>query len=278
MSDLKPRILTGLPEGVKERPRGDFRPSEFDRLFKTKGYELWWSRGGICPCELNGQTEQADPLCLLCRGKGFYYYLPDPVVAAGATEDKAGNLIEVNDAGDAVVIQAIMTSFTQDVQIFEKFGEWVFGVCRVTTQWENHLAYGDRLVSRRSVMPWNQIIVSDGSAEIVVTGGISKAGLRYPAVEVVSFRSLAEAFREGLDFEITSSGTLRWLRATADIPPSGTRLSIGYFIHPVWIVQDFAHVYRDTLVQKNAVSDLPADQFRRMPIQAVAKLDFLVKP
>jgi len=275
MPDLKPRILTGLPEGTKERPRGDFRMAEFDRLFKTKGYELWWSRGGICPCELNDQTEQADPNCPLCRGKGFYYYLPDPAVTAGATEDKAGNPIELNDAGDAIGIQAIMTSMTQDVQIFEKFGEWVFGMCRVTTQWENHLAYGDRLISRRSIMPWNQVIVASGAAEIAVVGGESKAGLRYALAEIVSLRSVARAFRNGEDFDLSPEGTIRWL---ATPPVSGTRLSLGGFIHPVWIVQDFAHVYRDTLVQKKAASDRPEDQFQHMPIQTVAKLDFLIKP
>lgn len=279
MSDLVPKIVTGLPPGVKGRPRGDFRLAEFQRLFPTKGYRLWWSRAGICPCLNNDQTEQPDPNCPLCKGRSYYYFCPDYAVwtaPEGVAKDAHGNPAEVNAARDAVMIQAIMTGFTKNVEVFERFGEWVFGVARCTVMPENKLGYRDRLTSVDSIMSWAQIIEYDGEATIPITGGISKRGLRYPAVDVNLFRSLAEVFRPGTDYEITPAGELHWLRSTR--PAAGTRLSLHYQIHPVWIVLDHLNTYRDTLIQMKAISDNPADQFRNLPIQAAVKLDFLVEP
>lgn len=272
---LVPRISSGLPAGVKARPRADFLPEEFDKTIWEKGYRLWWSRAALCPCLNNEQTDQTDPTCSLCKGDSYLYFLPDPALQAGGTKDVFGNDVEINDAGDAVMIQAIMTSFTKDVQVFEKFGEWVFGASRATTQPENRLGYRDRLVAVDSVMPWAQHIDYDGSAEIVVTGGFSKAGLRYPFTEVNYFRSVDTVFREGVDFELTDDGTIRWLASAA--PDADTRLTVHGAAKPVWICLDHMHTYRDTLVEKGAPGPTRADQYRRLPLQMVVKLDFLIE-
>jgi hypothetical protein len=280
MSDeLKPKIVTGLPPDVKGRPRADFRLAEFTRLFPTKGYRMWWSRAGICPCLNNDQTEQPDPNCPLCKGRSYYYFLPDYaiwVAPEGTAKDLHGNPAEVNEARDAVMIQAVMTGFTKNVEVFEKFGEWVFGVARATVMPENKLGYRDRLVSVDSIMSWAQIIEYDGSVVIPVTGGVSKRGVRYPIVDVNQFRSLAEVYRPFEDFEVTPQGEIRWLRTVR--PAAGTRLTLHYVIHPVWIVLDHLNTYRDTLIQMKAKSDDPADQFKQLPVQAAVKLDFLVEP
>lgn len=272
---MRPRISSGLPPGVKPRPRSDFRPEEFDKAIYEKGYRVWWSRAALCPCSNNDQTDQADPTCPLCHGDGYLYFLPDPTVRAGGTVDVFGNPVETNEAGDAVMIQAIMTAFTSDPQVFEKFGEWVFGAGRATTQPENKLGYRDRLVAVDSVMPWAQHIFYDGAAEIPIVGGYSKAGLRYPLVEVNYFRSVAQEFREGSDFELTDDGTIRWLGSAA--PAADTRLSVHGTIHPVWICMDHMHVYRDSLVEKDAPGPTRADQYTRLPLQMAVKLDFLVE-
>jgi len=275
MPPLVPRISSGLPPGIKPRPRSDFRPEEFDKGIYEKGYRLWWSRAAICPCQNNEQTEQADVNCPLCNGGQYLYFLPDPALQQGGTKDAFGNDVELNDAGDAVMIQAIMTSFTKDVQVFERFGEWVFGTSRATTQPENRLGYRDRLVAVDSLMPWAQVIEYDGSAEIVVTGGYSKRGLRYPFVEVNYFRSVETVFREGLDFERTDDGTLQWLGSAA--PEADTRLTIHGAVRPTWICMDHMHTYRDTLVERNAPGPTRADQYKRLPLQMVVKLDFLIE-
>lgn len=272
---LKPRISSGLPPGIKPRPRSDFRPEEFDKSIYEKGYRLWWSRAALCPCLNNEQTDQTNPACPLCKGGAYLYFLPDPAIRAGATVDVFGNEVEVNDARDAVMIQGIMTNFTVDPQVFEKFGEWIFGASRLTTQPENRLGYRDRLVAVDSVMPWSQHIEYDGSAEIVVTGGFSKKGLRYPFIEVNYFRSVDTIFREGVDFEVTDDGTIRFLGSAA--PAADTRLTVHGAVRPVWICMDHMHVYRDTLVERNAPGPTRADQYKRLPLQMVVKLDYLIE-
>ena len=278
---VAPRIVTGLPSDVKPTPRSDFKPNEYDILFRTKGYRLYWSSAAICPCRYNAQTEQPDPACSLCKGRGFYYFLPDPAIRAGETTDRYGNLVELNEAGDGVMIQAIMTGFTNDTQALEKMGEWIFGTCNVTTHAENRMGYQDRLVSVDSVITYAQVLEYDGSAIIPVTGGFGeeakKTGLRYPVVEVNLLRSLATNYRRGEDFDLTADGEIEWLGSAA--PAAGTRLSLHCEVHPVWIVLDHPHTFRDTLIAaKTNKSFTPAGEYKRMPVQAVAKLDYLVTP
>jgi len=272
MADLTPRIISGLPAETKARPRADFKPTEFDKALVTKGYRMYWSRAGLCPCTNNDQTEQPDPTCRLCGGDAYYYFLPDEAVARGATKDSQGNPIELNEAGDGVLIYVLMTSLTQDVQVFEKFGEWVFGMSRATVQYQNKLGYRDRLVSVDSEMAWAQIIEYDGSAEIVVTGERSKTGLRYPFVRVHQFRSLTDIYRQGVDFQLTTDGTLKWL-GTA--PDSGTRLTLHGTIHPPWIIMDHVNTYRDTWLEGSSIG-IADQRHEKLPIQAVCKLEFLV--
>lgn len=270
---LQPKIVSGLPPNVKARPRADFIPSEYDILLQTKGYRLWWSRAGICPCLNNDQTEQPDPNCTLCKGASYYYFLPDQAILQGSTVDLYGNDVSVNDDNNAVMIKGIMSGVTQDLQIYERFGEWVFGTLRITVNAENKLGYHDRLTSVDSVMSWSQVIEYEGGSEIEVVGANSKAGTRYPVVSVNQFRSLTTLYREGVDFLISADNTIQWIGTP---PASGTRLSLHYHIHPVWIVMDLLHTYRDTLVSTKVASTDEADQFQKMPVQAIAKLDFLI--
>jgi hypothetical protein len=273
---LTPTIVTGLPAGIKARPRADFIPTEFDQAITTKGYRMFWSRAGICPCTNNDQTEQPDPTCGLCKGDAYYYFLPDEAIAAGSSIDSEGNAVLLNAAGTAVQIYVLMTSLTQDVQVFEKFGEWVFGMARATTQPANKLGYRDRLTAIDSEMTWAQIIEYDGSAIIPVTGERNKAGLRYPFVCVHQLRSLAQVFRVGSDFVVNAAGEIRWL---ASPPPvaAGERLSVHGVIHPTWIVMDHMHTFRDTQIEGGSTA-LKDQKFRKLPIQTVVKLDFLANP
>lgn len=279
---LTPRIVGGggLPTAVKARPRADFRPSEFDILLRTKGYQLYWSRAAICPCKYNSQTEQADPTCSLCSGRGFHYFIPDPAIRHGGTVDVYGNAVELNEAKDAILIQATMTAMTNDPQALEKFGEWIMGSCNVTTHAENRLGYQDRLVAVDSVITYAQVLEYDGAATIGISGGFGeegkKTGLRYPVVEVNLFRSVAQEYRQGLDFELTAAGEIEWLGSAA--PAAGTRLSLNCEVHPVWIVLDHPHTYRDTLVEKGRTAATPKGEYTRLPMQAVARLDYLVTP
>ena len=274
MSALTPEIMTGMPAGTKARPRADFRPNEFDQAITTKGYKMWWSRAGICPCLNNDVTEQADPNCGLCEGRGKFYFLPDEALVAGATQDGEGNSVRLNPEGNAVQIYVLMTSLTQDIQIFEKFGEWVFGTARATTQAPNRLGYGDRLIAVESEMVWSQIIEYAGGTTIPIVGALKKTGLRYPFTGVHHFRSLSTVYRAGVDYALTSQGAIEWLSSR---PASGTRLSIHGRVHPHWVVLEHVNTYRDTRVAggTTALSDQVHVQ---LPVQMMCKLDFLVTP
>lgn len=272
MPELIPEIITGITRGTKARPRSDFKPTEFDQAITTKGYRMWWSRAGMCPCRNNLETDQPDPTCSLCGGDGYFYFLPDEAVRAGARKDAEGNVIEVNDAEDAVQIYVLMTSLTQDTQIFERHGDWVFGTAKATTQPGNHLGYRDRLVAVESEMVWSQVIDFAGGTTIPVKGNRSIAGLRYPMTKINHLRSLVTEYRAGRDFALASDGSITW---TTTPPASGTRLSVHGLFHPHWQVVEHVNAYRDTQLAGGSPS-LTDQRFQKLPIHAMIKFDFLL--
>lgn len=274
--DLTPEMVSGLPTAVKDRPRADFRPTEFDQSIQTKGYDMWWSRSAPCPCQNNDQTDQPDILCKLCGGDGFYQFLPDPAIANGALVDRFGNPVTVHDNGKAVQIKVLMTSLTQDVQVFEKFGEWVFGTARATTQAYNRLGYRDRLTAVKSEMVWSELIEYAGGDTIPVVGARSKAGLRYPIVRLHDFRSVARGFKKGEEYQVNDAGEIEWLpqfTTAKGRPATGTRLVFHGTVRPVWVVMDHVNTYRDT--QLEGGGGIATQKFKTMPTQAIVKLEFL---
>lgn len=270
---MVPKIITGLPAGIKEAgQRVDFRPEQFDLVHKTKGYRVWWSRASLCPCENNTKTGQPQPNCSLCGGKGRFYFLPDPALTHGG-EDAYGNPVTLNTAGDAVQIFAIMTSATLDTQVFERFGEFFFGTVKVTTQGPNKLGYLDRIALVDSEMTWSQIIVADGTSTIPTNGAFNEAGIRYPAVSVNLLRSLTTIYVEDTNFKINSTGQIEWITTP---PVEGTRLAIHFILHPVFEIMDHVFSHRDTLIRKKKKTTDVAGQFFQLPVHAMAKLDYLV--
>lgn len=273
---MRPSIITGLPSGTKEAgQRVDFRPDKFDLAIVTKGYRMWWSRAGICPCRNNVQTDQANVNCAICSGTGWFYFLPELGLDA-FTEDEHGNALEISDDGDAVGISVLCTSATLDPQIYERFGEWAFGTIKMSTQQENRLGYRDRLVMRDSEMVWGQLIEFDGAATIPITGGRSNAGLRYPAVRTILLARVEGTtrinYREGVDYTIASDGSLAW----SVTPPAATTLFISYVINPVFRILDHVFAFRDSPVALKTKALTLAEQHRKLPVHAMARLDFLV--
>jgi len=268
---MAPKITTGMPAGKKPRPRSDFSPTEFDQSITTKGYRMWWSRAGICPCQNNDQTDQPDPNCQLCKGEGRYFFLPDNVSDGG--KDVYGNEVELNDAGNAVSIYVLMTAMAQDVQLFERFGEWVFGTAKVTTQAPNKLGYHDRFIARDAEMVYAQIVEFDGADVIPIVGSRKKTGLRYPYISIHELRSVSQVYKQDEHYTLTSSGTIAWIGSQA--PDSGTRLAVHGTVRPVWIVLDHVNTYRDTQLA-GGTPELSSQKAEALPVHAVAKLDFLL--
>jgi len=275
MSDdaLTPEIATALPN-IKPVPRSDFVPHEFDLAIVTKGYDLWWARSAPCPCVNNDQTEQADIKCPLCKGTGYFQFQPDPTIARGGTVDRYGNKVEVSEDGKYLSVMGIMTSLTQDIQVFEKFGEWTFGTARITLQAGNRLGYRDRIIVRKSEMVYAQHVDYVAAATIPVVGARNKHGLRYQFIRVHTMRSVAREYVQDVDFRLSARGDIEWLSQFIDRPSTHTRLVIHGTVRPVWIVMDHVNSYRDTQIAGANNSNVK----RTLPVQAVVKLEFLVEP
>jgi hypothetical protein len=272
-ADLRPSIMTGVPAGTKATggSRVDFKIDRFNNLIATKGSRYWWSRGALCPCKGNEQTDQTDPTCTLCKGTGWYYFLPERELA-NEEKDPSGNPIELNDSKTGVSIQVLITNVTKDPQIFEKFGQWIFGVARATAQSPNRICYRDRFKSRDSTMGYSQLIDASGTSEIIVTGMRATSGLWTPVARVNLLRSISTAYIQDEHFQITDTGTIKWIKTP---PTKGTLLTIQGEFFPTWIVMDMPYATRDTLVSEKTTATDIAGQFRNMPLHSVIKLDFL---
>jgi len=268
-------ILTGLPAGTKSGGgrRADARPDDWDYLIGTKAGRFWWRRAMMCPCQGSADTDQANPVCPLCRGTGYLYFPPVPLASDG-DPDIAGHAMEMNDGGDGISVQAWISNVTYDTQIFERFGKWIFGTALLTTSRHNRLGYRDMLEARDQLVVFSQLIRASGNAEIVITGHRSQKGLWTRVHSVNVLRTLTTMYQEGTDFAVTDTGTIKWVITP---PASGTLLSLHANFHPRWVVLDFPFAARDTLVSKKTTRTGVEEQFTKLPVRATVKLDFLVE-
>jgi hypothetical protein len=273
MGNREIELLTSLPAGTKPTGgrRADVRPDDWDYLIGTKGGRFWWRRSMMCPCQGNSQTDQADPTCTYCKGTGYIYFMPDPMAKTGDV-DKAGVAIEIDDGKIGISVQAWVSSVTYDTQIFERFGQWIYGTSLLTTSRHNRIGYRDMLEARDQTIMFSQLVVASGNSEIVVTGHRSRKGLWTKVQSVNVLRSLSKIYDREADYRVTDDGTIEWLTTP---PTSGTLIAVHAAFHPRWIVMDFPFASRDTLVQKKTTASAVADQFTRLPMRAMVKLDFL---
>ena len=272
-----PRIVTGRTEHSPETAqRVDFRPERFDAAIVLHGYRLWWSRTAVCPCRTNEQTDQPDPTCALCRGTGRFRFLPDQDLVQGGT-DAAGNPTVLSTGGDAVQIHGLVASLSKQPQVYDRLGELLFGTAMLTTQAENRIAFRDRLEAVDAIMPWSQVLKTDGAADIRAgTGGRDEHGLRFRPVAVNLLRSVTTVYRPGEHYELRADGSIGWLQTA---PQAGLVLTVHYEFHPIWEVVEHVHVARDQYVAFGRGPDVRADKARqhaRMPLQAMMRLVFLL--
>jgi hypothetical protein len=272
---LRPTILVDAPKGFKTTgsQRGaQFWPNEFDRRIAGLGMRVYWSRALLCPCRSNDQTDAPDPICPECKGRGWQWVLPDRRLIEGG-EDAQGNPVEISPDGRGVMARAVITSMTADPQVYEKFGQWIFGTCKIATFRTNRLAYMDRLACVDSTIPVSQLVVCDGGAKIKVVGRRSSAGLWAPAADVTHLHAIGKWYERDQDYRLLDSGEIEWI-STPPIP--GTRLTLSVFIRPRFLITDHALPIRDTQAQGKSPGKPGKDWFQRLPGSAVGKLEFLV--
>jgi len=255
--------VIGVPSGVKQNgQRVDFRNKQFDLVIETKGYLLAWTRATICPCK-NDISEQPDPNCTLCKGKGVFYF-------GGSVQDlSAYTFSELQEgiitSSSAMVIRGIITNIANKKENLDKISNWVDGSMRLTVRPENKIGYLDRVVGLDCNIPYTETIIADGTINLVP---------RYPIIEINLLRSISTVYVLDTDFEITTEGHIEWLVTP---PVVGTKLSIHYLCYPTWLVIDHPHSVRMTSkLVKTPTPKTPTGDPIDLPTQALVLYEFLV--
>jgi len=270
----------GLPEGEKDAgQRVDFKPTKFDLLIETKGYLLAWTRACRCPCRpVVEQTEQTDPNCPLCDGKGVFYF------GGNQAQDLSGYNFDaiqqkIIDDNSPMIIRGIITSIQNQYDPWDRLGNWQSGSLMCTVRPENKLAIYDRLVVLDSEIVYSEVVEADGTnlvpSRYLVTGvnqvrGHTPADATDPNDNGELVEYLAET-----DYFLNDSGQIEW--HTGKAPVTGTRLALHYSCHPTFLVWEHPHVVRTTLKKFKtdpATLKTPLGDPKHLPVQAMVRYEF----
>lgn len=250
-----------------QKPRVDFEKSDFDRLIREKGYRVRWQAAELCPCRLNSDTDQPDPSCALCDASGYVYTFPDPGDPEMDEYTKEDPPFLSTDTERAT--QAIVTSMVHDPSIFEKFGEWLNGTAALTTFSFNRVGHRDRFKVIDHTQVYRQVIVVP-ETQVIPVRRAQRESLRYPIVKL----RRAFAVSTGTPTDYTETAMVQEDGSLLVTAPVGTRLSISYEMNPVWVVVNYPHLVRGSLIRfktKKVLGELEV-----LPIQAMVRLDYLL--
>lgn len=270
--------ITGLPAGTKEAgQRVDYKPSQFELLIETKGVRLAWSRATPCPCApINSQTQQPDPTCNICAGSGWVYFRNSPYTPAVDVGTLTTLQRSLMNSHKGMVIRGVIQGLTTKSDAFNQLGPWAFGSVLVSVRPDNRMGYYDRIVNLDGYMAYSQIVIQGAAT---TSGGVTTPAAlqtRYPAI-CVNILLDQDGVRKnaGVDFDLSNVGTVIW--RTGKAPAEGTRLTIHYLCHPVYLVVEHMHVSRVSPVKfKKASPITPRGDPSQLPIQMVASLHHLV--
>jgi hypothetical protein len=253
--------VVGLPSGVKEAgQRVDFRPDKIVLQLETKGYRLAWNRAARCPCApVNAQTDQADPNCSLCDGKGWLLFKP----AGAVTDEKIiGELDAIQTlivGSTGAVIKGVMSGITNKYVPYDQVVARLEGVSMLTVRAENKLGYYDRICNLDATV--SQCELRDA--------GSGNLSMKYPIRDINLLRSASATFVKDTDFTLVS-GDIVWESGSA--PSSSTQLVCHYLTHPYWRVMDHPHAARLTPVKFKSATEDP----RPLPVSAVLKYEWML--
>jgi hypothetical protein len=110
-------------------------------------------------------------------------------------------------------------------------------------------------------------------SEVLIADGTSTLTARYPIIGVNNLRSVDSEYVTGNEFYV-ENGDVKF--QSGQEPDSGTRLSIHYLCHPVWLVVEHPHSVRVTLNKfKNPTPTSPTGDAAQLPIHAMIRYEFL---
>jgi len=221
-----------------------FDRGEFDALLRDHGYCVTWEKAAMCPNRpLDGVAPERHHVnCSFCDGKGFIYY--------GARDTE-------------MLVQAVRLS-----QQFYAQGRWDAGSVLVTARPEYRISWWDRITLRNGTARSSEIIRRQPS------GGVDAVKYDVLQVDHVSWVDRAGGLVELEGGLINSSNAtivgnqVSW---GASAPDAGSYYEISYQYRPRYVVQDLLHQHRE------APDGSSGGSVRSFPVQAVAKLDFMVR-
>ena len=233
------------------KTRADFREDEFTRVIRQHGKHIIWRKALICPC-FNPSTEQAMLDCEDCNASGYLYVQP-------------------------ITITAWMAQFDAKVRLFEKFGSWQSGQVSVSVEAKHRPGYRDSLEMRDSVIPFAELIFKGNRRGLrsALPDGVDSARFRIVDVSAMLHKKKDGSLlflQEGVHFEITYEGWIKWTAAGDRAVPDKGVVSLQYEYHPIFLVVSWFHITRDdTSGRKTATPRIISH-----PVQVMAQLDYLV--
>jgi hypothetical protein len=220
----------------------DFDRDKFAKLIADHGYFLTWEKAALCPNTPNtglGPRDH-DINCKICDGTGFYYF--DPQCAT-------------------MLMQGIRLD-----QSYHAYGRWDVGQQMVTAMPDFTISYFDRLTLSNGVARFMERVTRQPDTD---TDKLRYAPLAIEIVVWVGRTGAVKVFYVDTDFIISADGSsIQWM-ITSDLPDANDRYSVSYRYRPRYVVLDLVHQHRDQAVE--------GGQRVAFPVQAVAKLDFLIR-
>lgn len=267
--DFVGRSLVLPDEIIYSKFGAAFDFSKIEQFIDSRAaYDLVWARALKCSCRFGEQTDQPDPNCAKCGGKGRRYVHPDPE-----------NYPEKCEADGSVVftggmpIRGILSGLGLQADHQDQAGDFYHGRAEVTVKGSVELGTWDRFVMLDSEMAFDQVILRPAGVNTVSVGRNTDLDLRYPAVRVLALHTLTTRYRLRTDFTVSrTDGSITFV--TGRGPASGERFSVRYTYHPTWVVIDFPRAVAGAR-RWGKHSGLGVDTYQRLPMTATIALEFL---
>jgi len=216
--------------------RVDFNPADFERLVGEKGYEVIWKKHCYCPCRRD-TTGQSKIICPLCGGRGDIYFDPLP-------------------------IRGIVIGAVQAVEQLKVPGRWERGTATITVSGKHQISFYDQIILQESTTAFSELVRHHDDRP---------DKLNYHGLEVEFARTESTVFDPSLDMGLDGDGNIVW-QVGRPKPDDGETFVVRYQFHPIFIIMDLNHAYRDTIIRRKYGVETPVN----LPRSAAMQLDFLI--
>lgn len=249
-----------IPKTAREQPtvvdktvnkaRVDFKPKEFERAIKQKGYYLIWRKSMLCPCK-SLETGQSQLGCSFCNQSGYVYV-------------------------DPIEVQGIMTGLGYKKSSYTQMGNLLDGIAQMSVQPEFRPGFMDSYQMKDSVMVFNEWLEKGLRRGFRQGLPARHDATRYRVVNVIrmitfSGTNLVE-LKEKQHFNVTKDGLIEWTPQGDSSIADGTVVSVHYEYRPVWVVVNHPNSIRDTLLRGDTKG---GPIVAGLPVMSLVQLDYM---